>query len=85
MIRTHKIRLYPNNKQETLFKKSCGVSRFAYNWALAEWERQYKNGEKPSSFALCKQLNSIKKEQFPWMQEVSKTAAALSTKQLIRN
>ena len=72
-ILTHKIRLYPNNKQETLFKKSCGVSRFAYNWALAEWSRQYKAGEKPSYYSLSKLLNSIKGTEYPWMYDVSKT------------
>ena len=71
-ILAHKIRLYPNNKQETLFRKSCGVSRFAYNWGLSEWQRQYKAGEKPSAYSLSKLLNSIKGTEFPWMLEVSK-------------
>lgn len=35
------IELKPNNKQATYFKKACGVARFAYNWALAEWQKQY--------------------------------------------
>ena len=72
-ILAHKIRLYPNNKQETLFKKSCGIARFAYNWGLAEWQRQYKAGEKPSAYSLHKHLNSIKGTEFSWMYEVSKT------------
>lgn len=25
--------------QTTYFAKACGVSRFAYNWALAEWDK----------------------------------------------
>lgn len=33
------IELNPNNKQATYFKKACGVARFAYNWALAEWKK----------------------------------------------
>lgn len=41
IIRGHTIELKPNNKQITYFKKACGVARFAYNWALAEWEKQY--------------------------------------------
>ena len=40
-IRGHIIELKPNNKQATHFKKACGVARFAYNWALAEWQSQY--------------------------------------------
>jgi putative transposase len=84
MIRVHKIRLYPNNEQATLFAKSCGVARFAYNWALAEWMRQYKAGEKPSEVRLRKQLNAIKGEQFPWMGEVSKNAPQQAVKNLGR-
>jgi len=82
MIRVHKIRLYPNNQQATLFAKSCGVARFAYNWALAEWKRQYEAGEKPNEVKLRKQLNAIKHEQFPWMSEVSKTAPQQAIKNL---
>ena len=72
-ILAHKIRLYPNDRQETLFKKSCGIARFAYNWALSEWARQYKAGEKSSSCNLSKRLNSIKGTEYPWMYDVSKT------------
>jgi len=38
----HRIRLVPTADQEVYFRKACGVARFAYNWALAEWKRQYK-------------------------------------------
>ena len=41
VIRGQIIELNPNNKQATYFKKACGVARFAYNWALAEWQKQY--------------------------------------------
>jgi len=71
-ILAHKIRIYPHKKHQTLCKKSCGCKRFAYNWALNEWNEQYKNGNKPSEGELRKQLNAIKKKQFPWMYEVSK-------------
>jgi len=66
-ILAHKIRLNPNNKQETLFRKSCGVARFTYNWALAEGDKQYEEGEKPSAYSLSKLLNSIKGTEYPWM------------------
>lgn len=44
MILAHKIRLDPNDVQATYFAKACGVARFAYNWALAEWKRLYEVG-----------------------------------------
>ena len=41
MIISHKIRLDPNNQQATYLAKAAGTARFAYNWALAEWQTQY--------------------------------------------
>ena len=38
---SHKIALDPNDKQRTHFAKASGTARFAYNWGLAEWQRQY--------------------------------------------
>ena len=40
-IRGHIIALDPNNTQATHLKKACGVARFAYNWALGQWKKQY--------------------------------------------
>jgi putative transposase len=73
-IKAHKIRLFPTKEQEVALNKAVGVARYAWNWALNEWERQYKEGLKPSEGKLRKQLNSIKREQFPWMLEVTKCA-----------
>jgi putative transposase len=61
---------------------------FAYNWALAEWSRQYAAWEedntllKPSQMALRRQLNTLKREHFPWMLEVSKNAPQMAIIQL---
>jgi len=76
MIKAHKIRLYPNNKQVTYFNQACGVKRFAYNWALEESKRLYEEeGVQASSFDLYKRLNVIKREEFPWMYDVTTWAA----------
>src|SRR3990167_2566415 len=78
---SHKIELNPNNHQRTYFKKACGVARFTWNWALAEWERQYQlsknsaNFSKPNALQLKKQFNALKKQEFPWMYEVTKYAS----------
>jgi len=75
MIKAHKIRLYPNDKQAGYFRKACGVARFAYNWALEESRRLYREeGVQTSGYDLSKRINAIKKEQFPWMGEVTKCA-----------
>ncbi|GCE16238.1 hypothetical protein KDK_00380 [Dictyobacter kobayashii] len=39
MIRAHKIRLHPTVEQQAYFARAAGVSRFCWNWALAEWKR----------------------------------------------
>jgi putative transposase len=73
VVLSHRIALVPTARQELLLRQAVGVSRFAYNWALAEWKRQYQAGEKPSEVALRRQLNSIKRQQFPWMRFVPKS------------
>ena len=73
-ILAHKIRLTPTPEQVVYFRKACGTARFTYNWALAEWQRQYKAGETPSMFALKKQFNAVKRQAFPWITEVTKCA-----------
>lgn len=101
VIRGQIIELNPNNKQATYFKKACGVARFAYNWALAEWQKQYQEDKTyrenceqsgltinesqlnlPNQGKLRKQLNAIKREQFPFMMEVTKCAPQIAIQQL---
>lgn len=71
---SHKIELVPNNKQKTHFRKAFGCARLAYNWGLAEWQRRYKEGEKVDAYGLKKAFNAIKKEQYPFVREVTKYA-----------
>jgi putative transposase len=80
MVISHRIALDPNNVQATYFAKAAGVARFTYNWALSQYQQQYKAHKadptlpKPSVFALSRRLNAIKREQFPWMLEVTSSA-----------
>lgn len=80
MLKAHKVALDPTNKQATLLAKSAGTARFAYNWALARWQEQYQAAKrdpaavKPSQLSLRRELNSVKKTEFPWMGEVTKCA-----------
>jgi putative transposase len=88
MLIAHKVALDPNNVQATSFARAAGTARFAYNWALAEWQRQYEACKtdsalpKPSQMALRRTLNRIKGEQFPWMLEVTKNAPQMAIIQL---
>lgn len=80
MIVAHKIALDPTAAQEVYFRRACGTARFAWNYALAEWQRQYRAHReneglpKPSQLSLRRQLNAVKRQQFPWMLEVTKAA-----------
>ena len=84
MLIAHRIALDLNNVQATYMARASGTARFAYNWALAEWKRQYQawkldnSQPQPRQAALRRQLNSIKREQFPWMLEVTKCAPQMA-------
>lgn len=86
--RGFKTKLDPNRAQIEYFAKACGTARFSYNWGLDEWNKQYKDHQDdpnlpvPNEAALRRQLNSIKREQYPWMLEVSKCAAQYAIKDL---
>jgi putative transposase len=74
MYTAHRIEIDPNNKQKTYFAKAAGTARFAYNWALNQWNIEHQSGLKPTENKLRKKLNSIKESDFPWMLEVTKNA-----------
>lgn len=88
MMMAHKIALDPNDKQATYFARAAGTARFAYNWALSEWNKQYEASKtdpskpKPTQAALRRQLNAIKRKEYPWMLEVTKNAPQMAIIQL---
>lgn len=73
MHKAHKIKLYPNKRQENFFRQSCGVARFSYNWALNKWQEKYEAKEKTSANILIKELTAIKRTEYSWMMDVGKT------------
>jgi len=74
--RARRFELKPNNVQRNLFAKSAGVARFAWNWALDERQRLYRERQGDDRFTNAigqhRRLNVLKKTGFPWMYEVSK-------------
>ena len=76
MIRTHKIRLEPNNVQDNYFLRASGTARHAYNWALDEWNREYKSEGKVNFNELKKRLRLDKNTnpQLIWYNEITKSA-----------
>ncbi|MBI5781302.1 MAG: IS200/IS605 family element transposase accessory protein TnpB [Rhodocyclales bacterium] len=81
---THKIALCPTPEQADYFKRACGTARRVWNWALAEWNKQYAAGGKPNAMALKKQFNAIKyrdpqwldENGHPWLREIYRDAHA---------
>ena len=66
---THKIALRPTPEQADYFNRACGTARRVWNWALAEWKKQYVAGQKPNAMALKKQFNAIKYSDPQWLDE----------------
>ena len=76
MIFAHKIALDLTGAQETYCKQAAGTARLTYNWGLAHWQMQYRNGEKPTAATLKKQWNAVKYERYPWLDAIHRDAHA---------
>ena len=83
MIKTLKIKLKPNNKQQTKMFQFCGAKRFAYNWALVREQENYKNdGKFISDNELRKEFTQFKQqEENKWLYSISNNV----TKQAIKD
>ena len=73
MIKSIRVRLHPNNKQLTKLFQYAGCSRFAYNWAIAREQENYKQGNKfLSDNELRKEFTQLKKqEDYKWLNSIS--------------
>lgn len=83
MIKSIKVMLKPNNKQNTKLFQYAGASRFAYNWALAKEQENHKNGGKfISDNDLRKEFTQLKKmEECKWLKNISNNV----TKQAVKD
>ena len=63
MIKTYKVMLLPNKKQETRLFEYANAARFVYNWGLAREKEYYDlTGKYLSGFDLVKELTQLKKQ-----------------------
>lgn len=83
MIKTIKVMLIPNNRQETKLFQYAGTARFAYNWALSKEQENHKNGGKfISDNDLRKEFTILKHtDEYAWLNNVSNNV----TKQAIKD
>ena len=83
MIKTIRVMLLPNNKQKTKLFQYANTARFAYNWALAREQENYKNGGKfISDGDLRKEFTQLKKtSEYAWLNNISNNV----TKQAIKD
>ena len=73
-----KVRLNPNNKQLTKLFQYAGCARFAYNWAIAREQENYKQRNKfLSDNELRKKFIQLKRlQEYKWLNEVSNNVTA---------
>ncbi|MGY5858124.1 MAG: RNA-guided endonuclease TnpB family protein [Candidatus Thorarchaeota archaeon] len=86
--KAYRYELDPNNSQRTALFQHSGIARFAYNWGLEKRINQYKINQGDERFTDSmkqhKELNSLKKTEFPWMYECSKCAPQEALRNLHR-
>jgi putative transposase len=71
--RGFKTELDPTPEQYVLFCQCAGAARYAYNYGLARKREAYKAGQKrPTAIDLQKELTARKREDLPWLAELSK-------------
>lgn len=86
MEKSFKVQVFPNKEQRELMFKSFGCARFAYNWALAKQQENYKNGGKfISDGDLRKQFTQFKKQDgYSWLKEVNNNVTKQAIKDLCK-
>ena len=82
MIKTYKVMLCPNNKQQTKLFQSAGVARFIYNWTLSYQQKNYESGGKfLSDYDVRKILTQLKQtDDFRWLNDYSNNIAKQAVK-----
>ena len=75
MKKSHRIALRPTPEQESLFRQHAGYARFAYNWAVGEFQAGLQVGEWLSERSLRPRWNVVKAVIAPWGKGLSQNAA----------
>jgi putative transposase len=82
MLRTFRYRLYPNQAQRAMIRKTVDACRFVYNWALETTKITYgTTGKTLSWFDLNKRLVSLKHD-FPFLKDAYSQSLQQAIKRL---
>ena len=83
MIKSLKVMLAPNNRQQTKMFSYAGAARFAYNWAIAREKEQFaKGGKFLSDGELRREFTILKHtDEYAWLNSISNNV----TKQAIKD
>ena len=60
MLKSHRIALRPTPEQESRFGHHAGYARFAYNWAVSEFQAGLEVGEWLGERSLRPRWNRVK-------------------------
>lgn len=69
---SHKVQLDTTCEQASFFQKACGVSRYTWNWAVAECKKAYETEGKKPDIRLLKKRWGVEKPK--WVYESPKDA-----------
>ncbi len=85
MFRAHKIRIDCTKEQHSLLMQTAGCARYAYNWGLEKWGKQYEawkadsSLEKPNWVTISRQWTQEKPE---WANKTARSAVTCSLSNL---
>ena len=82
MFKSFKVRIYPDDFQIDLFKKTFGCCRKVYNHFLSEKEEFYKSDGKYLSYNDCSSRLTVLKDDLTYLREVDSTALVQSLRNL---
>lgn len=72
MMLSRKIKLNLNEEQKRYVAQAIGIARFTYNWIVEQFNKNLENNVWVNPLELKKEFNKIKRENFPFVLEVSK-------------
>ena len=86
MLKTVRVMLIPNKKQQTRLFQFAGSARFAYNWALSEEKRNHDEcGKFMNDYELRKRFTLYKQEpQNRWLYTISNNVCKQAIKDAVK-